>query len=119
VKAWVDEMPEELLSGQFPRTPPIFINNDLINSFFRQQVMRQQEVFMAATALQRDDLKPEVREQVLDMTFPQRFDKCNASWGKPCVFRLLCHGNVNDPLSSGFELRDVSHREAYKELVGD
>lgn len=117
VKRWVDEMPAEILAEQFPQTPPIFINEGLVNGFFRQQASRQLEIHMAAEGLKREDLDVGTKISLLDMAFPQRFDRCNSSWGHPCEFRQLCHGAVGNPLDLGFVLRDTSHREPFIRLV--
>ena len=115
VKRWVDEMPETILAEQFPQTPPIFLNMDLIDAFFRQQEMRQGEIFAASDALREAD--PEATQEILDLTFPQRFDQCFPSWGKGCPFAKLCHGRNVDPLAEGFEPRDNEHRKVFEELV--
>jgi len=117
VKAWVEEMPDDMLTEQFPQTPPIFINESLMDTFFRQQASRQLEAWMGAQGMMNTTLDAGAKQMVMDLAFPQRFDKCNPSFGRPCEFRQLCHGKVDNPLAVGFVLRDTSHRDAFKDLV--
>jgi hypothetical protein len=97
VKAWINGMPENVLADQFPLTQPIMVNEDLVNSFFKQRLAREQEI---ASFYGNEDI---------DRIFPQKFDQCVPTFGKPCVFKKLCHGNVEDPLNDGFELRTPHH----------
>ena len=107
VEKWVAEMPEALLAEQFPQAPPIFVREHLVDAFFNQQEHRQQRIANAGA----------ITVTSLDDVFPQRFDQCQPSFGKPCQFRQLCHGNVSDPLTHGFVQRTTEHREAYEKLA--
>jgi hypothetical protein len=109
VKQWVEDMPDAVLADQFPQTPPIFINDDLLNAFFRQRAEREPEIAVVSKGLLDPDLKSVFRDQLLDMAFPQKFDQCVPGWGKPCQFRMLCHGVIDDPLKAGFEYRIPHH----------
>jgi hypothetical protein len=111
VKKWVDGMPDDLLSQQFPQTPPIFVKEKLVNDFFKQQAVREHEIMLANQMLEGAD--EESKEAILNTCFEQHFDECFPFIGKPCPYRILCFGNVEDPLNSGFEYR-VPHHE--KEL---
>lgn len=109
VKGWVESMPESVLAGQFPQTPPITINEELVDAFFRQRKAREWEIQVAKDILAEGE-RPEVDLQsVMDKYFPQRFDQCVPSFGRGCQFRLLCHGNVDDPLTAGYFWREPHH----------
>lgn len=110
VAKWVEEMPESILSEQFPQTPPIFVDNNLVDAFFRQRAIREHQI---AETLRVDEFD----QELLDKVFPQRFDQCNPSFGRGCMFRSLCFGNVSDPLESGYKLRNLEHRKVYEDLV--
>jgi hypothetical protein len=110
-KKWIEEMPSNVLADQFPQTPPIMIKDDLVNSFFAQRTMREHEIKLAldmldAAALANDE---EGMNSIMDTAFPQRFDQCIPGWGKPCGYRQLCHGGVDDPFSAGFSWREPHH----------
>lgn len=116
VKEWIKGMSQESLSQQFPQTPPIFLNDQLIDAFFRQRAEREREISVASAALRRDDLDYGVRQVVMDTSFQQKFKECSPAWGDGgCAFKRLCHSRAGeDPLSNGFKLRDLSHRLVYE-----
>lgn len=107
VAAWVNEMPDETLSAQFPATPPIYVNDALVERFFTQRATREYEIAVYRATLAE---RPDRRTEILDARFPQRFDQCTPGFGRPCSYRLLCHGGVSDPLTSGFTYRTPHHQ---------
>lgn len=110
VKKWVEEMPEMILADQFPMTAPIYVNEDLVERFFAQRLIRETEIRDAMIKLEGH---PYDEQSIMDTAFPQKFDMCVPSFGWSCEFKKLCHSNVFDPLSEGFELRSPHHaREA-------
>lgn len=115
VKQWVDDMPEDVLGDQFPVAPPIFVKDDLIQSFFSQRNWREHEIQLAMEMLPTMD--DESKQGILDVTFPQRFDQCYPYFGKPCQYLKLCHGRVGNPLKEGFVYRE-SHHQLEREQDG-
>jgi len=116
VKRWVDEMPESILAEQFPQVPPIFINNDRIDAFFRQRALREDRIAVAASDL-RTEISDHNKQLIADAVFPQNFSKCSPSFGYGCQFQRICHGPERDPREFGFQLRDTSHRDKFKVLI--
>lgn len=113
VLGWVRSMPEALLADQFPQTPPIFVKDQLIDSFFAQRNIREREIDMAVSLLDMIKANPEDaggEKQVLDTAFPQKWDMCKPAYGKPCPYSILCHGQANDPMQHGFEERVPHHQ---------
>lgn len=106
---WVDEMDEVKLAEQFPMTPPIFINDDLVKSFFNQTAKRENEIAVASLLLNSPD-DSDQNEALLDRVFPQRFDQCKPAYGFSCEFRKLCHGCVTNPLEEGYQYRQPHHQ---------
>lgn len=117
VEAWVEGMAEEVLAGQFPQTPPIHINNDLVDAFFMQRAHREREIQDAVHVINSDDVSDETKSVILDQTFPQIWDACSPAWGYGCGFKHLCHGQVDRPLEQGWLLRDVTHEEPFQKLI--
>ncbi len=113
VKAWVESMPEDVLGNNFPMTPPIMVNDNLVARFFAQRLIREREILQGLEQLA---LSGETSNEVLDKYFPQKFDKGVPGWGYPCEFRKLCHGNSSDPLREGFVPR-VPHHERELKLL--
>lgn len=112
VQAWVEAMPEDTLGNMFPMTPPISVNDDLVEAFFRQRLIREQEVVrgLQDLALGRDE------QATLDRYWPQKWDKCRPAWGYPCEFLKLCHAGVRDPLKEGFVPRTPHHKREEEAL---
>jgi hypothetical protein len=106
IKAWVDGMPENILGDQFPCTPPIFINERLIADFFEQRLLREVEIKEAVKVINDPMMPDAARSQFLNGFFPQVFSECSPSFGRPCQFKSLCFGTVEDPLSQGWTLRE-------------
>lgn len=106
VKEWVEGMPENILANQFPLTAPIMVNESLVNDFFRQRLSREREIEYFHRQV---DAHPGTTEQMMNQIFPQKFDQCVPSFGWPCEYRKLCHGQVTDPLEEGYELRTPHH----------
>jgi len=116
VKGWVDGMPDTVLADQFPQAPPIFVNGDLVDSFFTQRAWREKEIFAAKQYLKLADESG--RKGVMDVAFPQTFEECNPGWGSPCQYRKICHGGLENPLEHGYEYR-TPHHELELELQND
>jgi hypothetical protein len=109
-KSWVESMPDYTLVDQFPQSPPIYIKEDLVESFFNQRLIREQEIKLALQMLEAID-DEETRQAILNTSFQQKFDQCLPGWGKPCSFRFICHGGVDNPLQSGYTWREPHHEE--------
>lgn len=115
VKRWVEEMPINILSKELPQTPPIFINDDLVNAFFRQRAIREHVIRNARNAIVEN---PADAAGYLDHYFPQNFEACNPGWGKGCAYKKLCHGSHPDPLRVGFDIRH-SHHEMEEKVLNE
>lgn len=115
VKRWVEEMPDTVLQDQFPQTPMIFIKDDMVERFFNQRDIREHEIKLAKQILEAHKEDKEASTGLLDAAFPQRFDQCTPSFGKPCQMKRICHGGVENPLENGFEFR-VPHHELEIEI---
>jgi len=115
VKKWIEGMPSEVLSDQFPFTPPIPINEDLVQTFFRQRGIREFEIYEALKVTEDEELPESMRAQFMDAFFPQRWDQCSPAWGHACPYKKICHGRIENPLEAGFQIRE-SHHEAEREF---
>lgn len=117
VKKWVEGMPTAVLVEQFPQTPPIFINDSLIDAFFRQRAVRESQVAKAQALLTLDNIHPDSKQQIFDAFFPQRFDKCWQPWDTPCQYTKLCHQNSDSPLENGYVKRTEDHQKVFRDLL--
>lgn len=113
VKKWIDDMPEQILGDQFPMTAPIFYNQDLVERFFAQRLIREVEIRNAMVDLNEH---PENEQIILDTHFQQKFDVCQPSFGGyTCEYKKLCFSDVKEPLNEGFQLRDPHHERDRKQ----
>lgn len=112
VKKWVETMPENILTDQFPMTAPIMVDNELITNFFIQRSKREEQIREGLQLMQE---QPDEAAIVMDEVFPQRFDQCVPSFGSACQFRKLCHGRVKNPLENGFSYRIPHHDRELQE----
>ena len=125
VVKWIENMPEHILTDQFPQSPVIYLNDALLESFFRQRAFREKEIRRGMDFVMKAEVagSQDLIEQTLDEFFPQHFDQCVPGWGKPCQFRQLCHGGgADDPLSHGYIWRTPHHTpeaERFKESEPD
>jgi hypothetical protein len=106
LEEWVGSMEPALLSEQFPVTGPIFPRDDIAETWFRQQLIREREVDHAMLVLAKQTSVDGI-ENVLDTYFRQNFSKCTPSFGFKCEFEKLCwiqHVKA-DPLGSGLFVR--------------
>lgn len=124
VKEWVEGMPEEVLVNQFPMTMPITINDDLIESFFKQRLVREKEIGTYDKSNHSSQLPSNQgvdEEHLRDTIFPQRFDQCTPSFGYGCEFKRLCHGGPNmdgiNGLPNGFNFREPHHARELEEFA--
>lgn len=108
IKKWVEDMPDAILTDQFPQTAPIYIKEDLVEAFFKQREIREHEIARSQAELASSQSQEETAK-LLDATFPQRFDQCVPSFGFPCPYNKLCHGFSQDPLQEGFDWRTPHH----------
>lgn len=125
VRGWVDAMSEETLDTQFPITPPVLIDEELLQTWLRQQLLREEEIAQAKSLLFEgvagQPIAPEHEQLVLDTVFKQSFDQCDPAIGKACPFGECCHNPVvgADPVGSGKylwrELRPVQGQAAQTE----
>lgn len=109
VKDWVNSMSDSVLANQFPMTAPIYVNEDLVKSFFNQRLIREREI-VNDTAFN-DDID-------LDFVFPQKFDACQPAFGFGCEFKKLCFSHVVDPLTEGYQLRVPHHQRELEQFNG-
>jgi hypothetical protein len=110
VKQWIEKMPTNILASQFPQAPPIFINEDLVNAFFRQRAVRETEIHDAMDLIQLTSVSDAEKKVEMDEVFGQKFDQCSPGWGHSCSCKKLCFSGIDDPLQAGFMWREPHHQ---------
>lgn len=114
---WIANMPTEKLAEQFPQTGPIFPNQFIADTYFRQQLIREKEVAGALNKLHIEGIFDYELEEILDAHFPQDFHKCTPPYGFGCEFENLCWIPFisADPLGSGQYIRRTPQIEDGKD----
>lgn len=104
---WIANMPEEMLSENFPMTPLIFPNPHLTHAFFEQRYHREMEIDMHRWSAEQTPTP----ESILDVVFPQTFDRCNPSIGYACPYQPICWDRLvaADPVGSRFFVERTPH----------
>lgn len=92
----------EMVNETLGRTAPIFPREDIVQKYFKQQMIRQKEIAEGIELLQKALTVDEV-EDILDKYWAQNFDKCQPKWGYDCEFLPICWQSWvgADPLGSG------------------
>lgn len=111
---WLECCPQEELSAQFPLSPPIYPDQEQVQTWIRQNALREQEI---RGALQRMERQPSMRQLLMDQVFPQNFDACSPPIGFGCQFCDACwlkHVG-EDPVGSGlYRWREFHHETERK-----
>jgi len=123
--AWLGCIGQEAIDSAIPATAPIFIDPGMVQRWWRQAKVREQEIFGTRDVLADieegltiDDLSNEERQrlrkrrdQELDRYFSQNFRECEPTWGKGCMFLNCCWlDHVGDaPAANGYGWRTPHH----------
>jgi hypothetical protein len=116
---WIAAMPDQLIMEQFVRTPPIMMREDLVKDYLAQLKVHARQIrsFQESAADVEDDA--EARE-LLNIYFPQSFNKCDPSWGRyHCPMQECCWSSAtaSDPLASGLYKKNEATSEHRLEFV--
>jgi len=108
---WLQETEPGTVANCFPRTQPIFVNYDMMQSFLRQRNYREKDI--AA-------VKGTGSMEVMDRVFPQNFSECESQYGA-CPYLECCWNKQvrRDPVGSGLYQPRVPHHKAEHQLQGD
>lgn len=106
VVAWVRFLGEETALEQFPITPPIPPNPDLVADFVAARIARHHVIETLGPACQDD-------WGLRRVIFEQRFSKCEPAFGSKCEFLELCHNQTirDNPIESGLFVKRMPHHE--------
>jgi hypothetical protein len=118
IQGWVERMPFEVLDEQLPTTLPITIDEELMEVWLAERVIREEQIAEARKALE-DGIAWDLERKLMATVFPHHFGNCDPPIGHGCQYKDFCHNPViaADPIASGkFRLR-VDRREKEKEAA--
>jgi hypothetical protein len=110
---WVRQCGEEVAAAQFPHTEPVFLNEQLLESWITRWTAQMEEWAMAEEMCRQD-------AEARDIFFPQHTDNCEPPFGDPCSYRWACwNAGVNrDPIGSGYYVKRIPHHDVELILGG-
>jgi len=128
---WIRNMPQEIAMNLVPRTPPIIIDRDLAETWWRQRVVKEERIKEGKEKLLRLGVAPNLgtgpratgtagaqrAQAIMDVHFPQHFDQCAPVIGFRCDYYDVCHSPTigDDPIGSGLYRRRPTYAERIKE----
>jgi hypothetical protein len=116
---WVDNMPEEVLAEQFMMLPPIYLNEHIADTFFRQARLREQDIQTGLIMLREMAGNEEEKRNIMDIFFQQNLEGCRPGWGSSCPYASICIDGVS-PDDARWQPRQPHHTpeaEQMKETV--
>src|SRR5690606_26097293 len=78
-ESWVDQMPDDVLAEQFVIVPPVYLNEQIAETFFRQSRFREAEIQQGIQLLKQAPTE-EFKQHVFDAYFPQNQEGCRPGW---------------------------------------
>lgn len=117
---WVNQMPKDQLSEQYPQTTPIAPRPLIAQVFFRQQLIREREIMEARLELQSCTDMDRIT-YLLDRHFKQNFNKCQQAYGNsPCDYIHICWQPwvEADPLGSALYKPRTPHHQSERDYYG-
>lgn len=103
---WVTKVGEEVAISQFPHSPPVMLNERMLNLWVGRKQARMQQVAQVKDMC-KDDLG------MRNVFFEMRTGHCNPAFGFSCPYQLACwNASVNkNPLGSGEYITRTPHHE--------
>ena len=108
---WVQMAGPEVALAQFPFTPPVFLNERMLDKWVHRRLHREMVMRSIAKAAVE---KPNVR----NIYFPMIQSKCRPAFGDSCPYLKACwNAEINaDPIGSGEFVIRTPHHEV--EIIG-
>lgn len=106
VVKWVQSCGQAVADNQFPTSPPIFLDQRMLNQWIRRRIAREQQI----NAVKEICLK---NSEIRDIYFESRTNRCKPAFGDHCPYLSLCWNaeRGNDPLGTGDFVPRVPHHD--------
>ena len=103
---WVSKLGKEVADTQFAFSPPIFLNERLLDDLVRARTRREQLISIVRSGCQTN---PDLRA----IHFEPRFSECSPAIGSPCAYLAACHNETinRDPIRSGLFVKRIPHHD--------
>lgn len=103
---WVQMLGPEIAQTQFPLSPPVFLNERMLNKWVARRAARQQQISLVEDSCRKDMATRE-------LFFESRTNKCRPAFGDACDY-LMCCWNAEaekDPIGTGDYTARTPHHE--------
>jgi hypothetical protein len=106
ISGWVKHCGNEVAESQFPHTPPVTLNERMLNLWVARKQARMQQINIVRESCKVD---PVMR----NVFFEMRTNQCRPAFGAPCPYQMACwNSGVNkNPLGSGEYVKRTPHHE--------
>jgi hypothetical protein len=101
---WILTLGEEVALDQFPQSPPVFLNEDMVTDWITRKTHRAKEVSLVGETCLFD-------HKLRSLMFEKRTKKCRPAFGDQCPYLPLCWNKsmAETPLAKGFVPRTPHH----------
>lgn len=106
VVEWVQRCNVDVAAGIFPSSPPIFLDNRMLDNWIERRAARERQISQVKETCKSD-------ERLRNIFFEARTSKCRPAFGDPCPYLSLCWnaGRQRDPLATGDFVKRVPHHD--------
>lgn len=107
---WVKRCGPDVAAGQFPLSPPIFLNERMLDEWVKRRLMRQRLIRAVKSACQKDLGRRALHFQRITRS-------CRPPFGDPCQYLLCCHNAQAelDPTGTGQYVPREPHHDINEE----
>jgi hypothetical protein len=108
---WVVRLGHEVGKAQFPHSPPVFLDQRMLDDWLNRRRERQRIIKVHAEAVVKD-------EKLRGIIFERRTNQCRPPFGDECPYLLPCWNATagEEPLKTGLYIEREPHHEV--EVVG-
>jgi hypothetical protein len=103
---WVQRLGPEVAHAQFPTTPPITLNERMLESWIKRRLVREQQIRMVKEIALKN-------EEIRDIYFEARTNRCKPGFGDACPYLSLCWNadRGRNPLATGDFTKRIPHHD--------
>lgn len=110
---WVDDLPDEVIAENFPVSPIIPYDEELVKLLLAQIEHRSRDTQEYLDMLNAIEIEiceavfDETIDRIVEQAFPRNVTSCRNHFGRRCVFYDACWNSIvrKDPIASGLYKR--------------
>jgi hypothetical protein len=106
---WVQQCGVEVAEKQFPHTPPIYLNERILDAWIARRTSRERVIELVEEKCHHDPF-------LLAINFPQYTKQCRPPFGDACPYLRVCWNASVDPTNDPDFVPRIPHHDV--ELIG-